>query len=160
MGRHGIRLPRSTQCDWLMACAKLLKPLVAAMQQELLQSPQVFTDDTILPLQNDIKGRDRTIQSRLWVYATQKRTGPPMVLYDFTRTREKAGPHNYLKGFTGYIQADAYSGYDGLYLQGAKEVACMAHCRRKFFEVYEQETTPGPAHKVLALIAQLYALEK
>lgn len=160
MGRHGIRLPRSTQCDWLMACAKLLKPLVTAMRAELLQSPQVFTDDTILPLQNDVKGRDRTIQSRLWVYATQQRTGPPMVLYDFTRTREKAGPHNFLKEFTGYVQADAYSGYDGLYVQGAKEIACMAHCRRKFFEVYEQEKTPGPAHDVLAQIALLYRIEK
>ncbi len=160
MARHGIRLPRSTQCDWLMASAKLLKPLVTIMRAELLRSPQVFTDDTILPLQNDIKGRDRTIQSRLWVYATQQRTGPPMVLYDFTRTREKAGPHNFLRGFAGYVQADAYSGYDGLYVQGAKEVACMAHCRRKFFDVYEMEKAPGPAHEVLAQIAQLYRIEK
>jgi transposase len=160
LSRHGIRLPRSTQCDWLMACAKLLKPLVVSMRTELLQSPQVFTDDTILPLQNDIKGRDRTIQSRMWVYATQERTGPPMVLYDFTRTRQKEGPHAFMKGYKGYVQADAYAGYDGLYAQGAKEVACMAHLRRKFFEVYEQEKTPGPAHEVLAQIAQLYKLEK
>ena len=158
--RHGIILPRSTQCDWLMACAQLLKPLVASMRSDLLKSPQIFTDDTILPLQNDQASRNRLIQARLWVYATQARTGPPMVLYDFTRTRGKSGPHTFLQGYRGYVQADAYGGYDGLFAAGAKEVACMAHCRRYFFEASESEATPGPAHHVLAQIGELYRLER
>lgn len=158
--RHGIILPRSTQCDWLMACASLLKPLVALMRSDLLKAPQIFTDDTILPLQNDQASRNRLIQARLWVYATQSRTGPPMVLYDFTRTRGKSGPHTFLQGYRGYVQADAYGGYDGLYAAGAKEVACMAHCRRYFFEASESEVTHGPAHHVLMQIGELYRLER
>lgn len=158
--RHGIYLPRSTQSDWMLASAALLKPLTQLMRGDLLTSPQIFTDDTILPLQNDIKGRNKLIQARLWVYASQSRTGPPMVLYDFTRSREKAGPHTFLAGYDGYIQADAYSGYDGLYLAGAKEVACMAHCRRYFFEASELELSPGPAHDALAFIRQLYKIER
>jgi transposase len=158
--RHGIRLPRSTQCDWMMASAKLLERLTTRMRRDLLQSPQVFTDDTILPLQNDITGRGRTIQARLWVYATQQRAGPPIILYDFTRGREKAGPQNFLNGFTGYVQADAYAGYDGLYAKGAKEVACLAHCRRYFFEASELEVEPGAAHEALKIIASLYAIER
>ena len=157
--RHGITLPRSTQCDWLMRCAQLLKPLTERMRQDLLQSPQVFTDDTILPLQNDDKQRNTLIQARLWVYATQQKTGPPIVLYDFTRTREKSGPLTFLNGYRGYVQADAYSGYDALYAAGAKEVACMAHCRRYFFEASEHELTPGPAHEALKLIGELYRIE-
>lgn len=133
--------------------------LVVVMKQDLMNSPQVFTDDTILPLQNDIKGRNRLIQARLWVYATQSKTGPPMILYDFTCTRSKRGPQNFLKGFQGYIQADAYSGYDGLYLNGAKEVACMAHCRRYFRQAADLEDEPGVAHQALALIAELCAIE-
>ena len=158
--RHGITLPRSTQCDWLMRCAQHLKPLTQRMREQLLQSPQIFTDDTILPLQNDRKTHRQLIQARLWVYATQCKTGPPMILYDFTRTREKCGPQTFLKGYRGYVQADAYSGYDGLYVAGAREVACMAHCRRYFFEASENELTPGPAHQALSLISELYRIER
>ena len=158
--RHGVILPRSTQSDWLMACATLLKPLMAAMRSDLLKAPQIFTDDTILPLQNDQASHNRLIQARLWVYATQARTGPPMVLYDFTRTRGKSGPQTFLHGYRGYVQADAYGGYDGLYAAGAKEVACMAHCRRYFFEASESELTPGPAHQALAQIGELYRIER
>ena len=147
LARHDITLPKSTQCDWLMACAALLMRLTALMKQDLLKSPQIFTDDTILPLQNDIPSRNKVIQSRLWVYATQCKTGPPMVLYQFTRTRSKTGPQGFLLGYRGYLQADAYAGYDGLYAAGAKEIACWAHCRRKFFEVAELEQEPGPAHQ-------------
>ena len=125
--RHGIRLPVSTQCDWLMRSSEKLSRLIDLMRDELLKSRQIFTDDTILPLQNDIKGRKRTIQARLWVYATQQRTGPPIILYDFTRSRRGVGPQTFLKGFAGYVQADAYSGYDKLYVKGAKEVGCLAH---------------------------------
>lgn len=160
LDRVGITLPRSTQCDWVMASAGLLMRLVILMKQDLLNSVQVFTDDTILPLQNDIKERNRFIQARLWVYATQSKTGPPIILYDFTRTRSKDGPQTFLKGYKGYVQADAYAGYDGLYLTGAKEVACMAHCRRKFFTAAELEKEPGPAHEALSLIGQLYRIEK
>lgn len=157
--RHGIYLPRSTQCNWLMACAALLRRLTARMQQDLLKSPQVFSDDTILPLQNDIKGRGKVIQARLWVYATQSKTGPPMVLYDFTRTRAKQGPHKFLRGFRGYLQAYAYGGYGGRYKLGVKEVACLAHCRRYFYEASELEETPGLAHDALLQIGQLYKIE-
>lgn len=158
--RSGITLPRSTQCDWMLACAALLTRLTDHMKEDLLKSPQIFTDDTILPLQNDIKTRNKIIQARLWVYATQTRTGPPMILYDFTRTRSKQGPQSFLSGYRGYLQADAYAGYDCLYRSGAKEIACWSHCRRYFFEASELEKEPGPAHKALFLIGKLYKIER
>lgn len=160
LSRVGIQLPRSTQSQWLLKIANRCKPLIELMRVELLKSPQVFTDDTILPLQNDDKTRNSLIQSRLWVYATQQKTGPPIILYDYTRTREKHGPQTFLQGYKGYVQADAYSGYDGLYINGAKEVACMAHCRRYFEKASLLEETPGPAHEALLLIKQLYTIER
>lgn len=160
LARVGITLPRSTQSDWMMACANLLRRLVDVMKQDLLAMPQIFTDDTILPLQNDDKQRDSLIKARLWVYAGQYKTGPPIVLYDFTRSRSKSGPVGFLNDYTGYLQADAYSGYDELYTLGAKEVGCMAHCRRKFFEAAELESTPGSATHALAIIGQLYQIER
>lgn len=160
LSRVGIQLPRSTQSQWLLKIAVLCKPLIDLMREDLLKSPQIFTDDTILPLQNDEKSRNRLIQARLWVYASQSKTGPPMVLYDFTRTREKSGPQTYLRDYRGYIQADAYSGYEGLYAKGAKEVACMAHCRRYFEKAALLESKSGPAHEAMLLIKRLYKIEK
>lgn len=158
--RVGIQLPRSTQSDWLLAVARLCQPLIDLMKHDLHQAPQIFTDDTILPLQNRDKSRSSLVQSRLWVYATQGNTGPPMVLYDFTRTREKSGPQTFLQSYRGYVQADAYAGYDGLYAAGAKEVACMAHCRRYFQKAALLEDAPGPAHQVLRVMKELYNIER
>lgn len=160
LSRVGIQLPRSTQSQWLLKVASQCQPLIELMRVELLKSPQVFTDDTILPLQNDDKTRNSLIQSRLWVYATQQKTGPPIILYDFTRTREKQGPQTFLHHYQGYVQADAYSGYDGLYANGAKEVACMAHCRRYFEKASLLEEIPGPAYEALMLIKRLYKIER
>ena len=160
LARVGIQLPRSTQSQWLLKVASLCKPLIDLMREELLTSPQIFTDDTVLPLQNDDKTRNTLIQSRLWVYGRQQKTGPPIIIYDFTRTREKQGPHRFLRDYKGYVQADAYAGYDGLYARGAKEVACMAHCRRKFEKIAREEKTPGPASEAMCLIKELYKVEQ
>jgi hypothetical protein len=160
LARGGITLPGSTQSDWVIRAAQLLGPLTALMRRELLAAPQIFTDDTILPLQNSCKTRNKLVQARLWVYATQPKTGPPIIIYDFTRTRSQQGPQQFLSGYCGYLQADAYAGYNVLYRKGAKEVACWAHCRRKFFEASELEREPGRAHEALLLIRQLYRVER
>lgn len=160
LARGGITLPRSTQSDWVIRAAQLLAPLTALMRRELLTAPQIFTDDTILPLQNSCKKRNKLVQARLWVYATQPKTGPPIIIYDFTRTRSQQGPQQFLSDYRGYLQADAYAGYNVLYRKGAKEVACWAHCRRKFFEASELEREPGRAHEALLLIRQLYRVER
>jgi hypothetical protein len=79
-------------------------------------------------------------------------------VYDFTTTRAGEGPRSYLEGFTGYLQADAYAGYDQLYTSGeVVEVGCMAHARRKFYDALN--TAPETASYVLALMRGLYDIE-
>src|SRR6516165_8045506 len=72
--RHGLELPRSTTCDWMAACADVLRPLYARMVQEVLRSRMLHTDDTVLPVQDET--RDTTRQGRLWVYGTLSDMGP------------------------------------------------------------------------------------
>jgi len=67
--RLGFTFPRSTQCRGLMKVAKLLKPIIQCMIQEIRSGPSIATDDTILSLQNDIPGRKRVIDARLWIYS-------------------------------------------------------------------------------------------
>jgi hypothetical protein len=133
----------------------------------VLAAPRVHADDTTLPLLE--KGRGRTKTARLWGYlgagARRKDDGDwvehaPAVVFEFTQSRESKHPIRFLKGYSGYLQADAYSGFDALYSDGRIiEVACFAHCRRKFFEVAKTQKTPGLAAQAIAWIAKLYEIE-
>jgi hypothetical protein len=79
------------------------------------------------------------------------------VYYEFTEDRRQQGPFKRLKDYQGYVQADAFPGYDRLYASGKIiEVACMAHARRKFVEVTELMKHKGRAHEALRFIARLY----
>ena len=83
----------------------------------------------------------------------------PYIVYDYTPDRARAGPANWLRDFKGYLQADAYGGYDGIYQSNGQviEVACWAHARRKFFEA--KETDGRRAAEMLTLVRELYAVE-
>jgi transposase len=81
------------------------------------------------------------------------------IVFDYTPSRERDGPAAFLEGFSGYLQADAYAGYDGVYSGGkVSEVACWAHARRKFIEI--KSTERGDPFTALAFIAQLYQIER
>ncbi len=111
----------------------------------------IHTDDTPVPVQDSTRDHCRT--GRLWAYCT-----PDAVVYDATPDRSRDGPANFLAGFRGYLQCDAYPGYDGLFADGRiVEVACWAHARRKFVEA--EKTSPAHAHEAVARIRQLYAVE-
>jgi hypothetical protein len=83
----------------------------------------------------------------------------PYTVYDYTPSRKRDGPARWLAGYRGYLQADAYGGYDGIYhAHGVTEVACWAHARRKFYDA--QDSDEVRAAQMLALIGELYALER
>jgi transposase len=151
--RHGLELSRSTMCDWLAGCAKVLLPIYDAMCARVRASKVIHTDDTPVPVQDRKHRRTRT--GRIWVYVGDANN--PYVVYDATPSRSRDGPQSFLKGYRGYVQADAFGGYDGLYATGAVEVACWAHARRKFVE--SRESDSQLSLEVLALIRRLYDAE-
>ena len=106
--RLGIELAYGLMSDWLVQCAELLEPLHGRVLANVLASGHVFTDDTILPLQNDEPGRKTTIKARLWVYARSRRRHRPLDAYTFSRSRSQAAPLGVLKDFAGYVQCDAF----------------------------------------------------
>jgi transposase len=153
--RFGVRLHRSTLCDWMARAAVVLQPLYAAMVDAVLQSRVLHTDDTPVPVQEP--KQDRTKIGRLWVYLGDEEQ--PYNVYDYTPNRRRDGPAEFLKEFCGYLQADAFGGYDGIYLtQPVIEVGCNAHARRKFFEA--KDSDPANAHQALAFYRQLYEVER
>jgi transposase len=161
LSRLGIELSHTLMSSWLVQCSELLEDLHDRMITEVLAAGHVFTDDTILPLQNHDPARRTTINARLWVYARSGRRHQPLVYYEFTKDRTQQGPLSRLKDYQGYVQADAFPGYDRLYTNGTiKEVACMVHARRKFVEVTELMKQKGRAHEALRFIARLYRIER
>jgi len=153
--RHGVALPRQTLCDWVAAVADQLSPLYADLKAGVLASPIIHTDDTIVPVLD--RERTDTREGRLWVYIGEGQ--PADIVYDYTPDRSRAGPLAFLRDFRGYLQADAYAGYDALYATGrVVEVACWAHARRYFFDA--KASDPARALPALGFIQQLYAVER
>lgn len=152
--RQGILLRRSTLCDWIAASADLAEPLYRRLCALVLASRIIQTDDTTVKLLDGLLDHART--AYFWAYLGDRLH--PYTVYDFTDSHQRDGPAKFLTGFRGYLQADAYSGYHGVYSGGAViEVACWAHARRKWHEA--STTDPVRAHHALALIGRLYKLE-
>ena len=159
--RQGVFLHRSTLCDWLAACAQVLRPLYQRLRDVLLQSRALHTDDTPVKMQELVSHQLST--ARLWVYLGD--AAHPYNVFDFTVNRKRDGPQQFLANYQGYLHADAFSGYDGLYLPDPRttaarifEVACNAHARRKFYEARGSDALR--AHRALAYYGQLYELER
>ncbi len=154
--RYGIHLSRSTLCDWVGGVADLLKPLYEFQKDLVRQGPVIWTDDThVTVLGGDTPGSHR---GQFWVYIGS--AAVPYDVYDFTENRKRDGPARSLAGYTGYLQADAFSGYDGIFAGsdgGIREVACWAHARRKFFEA--RSSSPAEASLILEMIRRLYEVE-
>ena len=165
--RHGVDLPRSTLCEWKLGSGELLAVLRPALIAHTLAGPRLHSDDTTMPL--IVGGRGSTKTARLWGYlgagARQTEEGtwvehPPSVVFEFTDSREAVHPMRFLKDYQGYLQADAYSGYDALYKTGKIiEVGCWAHARRKYFEVAKGQPIPGLAAEAIRWIGKLYQIE-
>ncbi len=159
--RQGYFLHRSTLCDWLGACADLLRPLYDLMVSVVLQSRALHTDDTTVKMQEPVTHLLST--ARLWVYLGD--VTHPYNVFDFTLNHKRDGPQQFLADYQGYLHADAFSGYDGLYLPEPRtaaarivEVACNAHARRKFYEPRDSDALRS--HQALAYYRQPYELER
>jgi transposase len=155
VARSGVRLSRSTLCDWMASAATLLGPLVALMRSRLLLSRAIHSDDTSVPFLE--RGRDKAREGHLWVYIGDR--DHPYVVFDFTDHYRRDGPEQFLKGYAGYLQADALAQYEGLFRAGAVvHVACNAHARRRFVE--SQASAPAEAEEALKYIRKLYKVER
>ncbi len=154
LGREGVELGRGTMCGWMRGVSEVLTPLYELMIKLVLACGYVHTDDT--PVDMLDPGRGQTKQTRIWVCVG---TGEaPYVVYDFTEGRGQDGPLRFFSRYKGFIQADAYGGYDALFrLPGIAEVACWAHTRRYFHEALP--TAAKEATEALALIQLLYRIE-
>jgi transposase len=138
--REGIDLSLSTLADQVGACTTALHPLHALIERHVLVAERLHGDDTTVP----ILAKGKTIKGRIWTYVRDDRPfggrAPPAALYYASHDRRHEHPVRHLHGFTGILQADAYSGYNEMYDPSRSPAPvtaalCWAHARRQFFEL-------------------------
>jgi transposase len=153
--RDGVDIPTSTLGDWVAQTADLGRPIVAAQVADMLRAHRIHTDDTGIP----VLAKGGVHRGHVWVYIADE----DHVLFRYTPRRTGDGPHDFLRGFTGYVQADAANLYDRLFRPAAAgdsaaiEVGCWAHARRKFVEA--ELTDRHRAQVALGFIKELYRID-
>jgi transposase len=156
-GRQGLRISRQTMDGWWLKTAEFLQPLYTLAVQVVLASHVLHTDDT--PVKVRDAWRKQKYTGRFWPYVGDP--VHPLTVFDYTTNHKRDGPAAFLKDYWGYLQADAFNGYDGIYLESEGriiEVGCWAHARRKFHESRRLDSVR--METALAWIGKLYAVEK
>ena len=161
--REGVELGRSTLASWVGGASALLTPLVEAIGRHVTGGEKLHADDTPVPVLEPGRGKTRT--GRLWTYVRDDRPAgskqPPAVWFRYSPDRKGIRPQGHQKPFAGTLQADGYAGFNGLYdreKDPLTEVACWAHARRKFHDLYVANASPV-ARQALERIGELYAIE-
>jgi transposase len=161
---EGIDLSVSTLADWVGACTHALAPLVALIEAHVLAAERLHGDDTTVR----VLAKDKTVLARLWTYVRDDRPfgGPssPAAIFYYSRDRRGEHPRRHLRTYSGILQADAYDGFNDLYLPGRKpgpivEAACWAHGRRKLFELADVAKAPLAIEAVRRIDA-IFAIER
>lgn len=164
--REDVEISRSTMADWLGQVSWLLQPLVDRIADHVMASVKLHADDTPVPVL--APGTGKTATGRLWVYLRDNRkwspSDRPAALFRYSPDRRGERPREHLKTFVGFLQADAYAGFDKLYAADREPgtitpVACWAHARRKLHEVYKRDPHSAAA-KGLLMIRELYEVER
>ncbi len=160
----GVNLDTSTLADWVGACTATLMPLVEAIEAHVLDAERIHIDDTTVPVL--AKGKCRT--GRLWTYVRDDKPfgggAAPAALFYYSPNRTAEHPEQHLATYSGICQADAYSGYNGLYVQHRQpgpiaEASCWAHGRRKFYDLADLQKAPL-AIEAVRRIDELFAIER
>lgn len=156
--RQGVPLARSTLAEWIGRIGVALQPLADRLAELLRQRSCLHADET--PVRQLDPGSGKTRHAYLWAYRSNALDdAPSVVVFDYQTSRAGAHARAFLQGWRGHLMVDDYAGYKALFAEGPIELACLAHIRRKFFEVHATSASPV-AEEALRRIAQLYAIEQ
>ncbi len=155
-GRAGLAIPRSTLAQWVGVTGVQLQPLVDALRDVVLGQSVVHADET--PVQMLAPGSKKTHRSYVWAYATSQFCKTAAVVYDFSPSRAGEHARNFLQDWRGKLVCDDFGGYKASFELGVTEIGCMAHARRKFYELHVTNKSML-AEQALRYIQLLYEIE-
>ena len=157
-GRYGVPIARSTLAEWVGKVGVALQPLADRLSELLRERAILHADETPVPQLDP--GRGKTKRAYLWAYRSNDLdTGPPILVFDYQPGRAGHHARDFLSDWQGHLMVDDYGGYKALFRSGIVELACLAHARRKFFELHAANQSPIAA-EALARIGELYVIER
>ena len=156
-GRAGLAIPRSTLGAWVGSCGVQLQALVDALKDDILSHKVVHADET--PVQMLKPGHGKTHRAYLWAYAAGAFEDTKAVVYDYCESRAGQNAKAFLGDWRGSLVCDDFSGYKQLMTQGVTEVGCLAHARRKFFDLHVSNKSQI-AQSALQQISRIYDIER
>jgi len=167
--RDGVILSRSTLADWVGRLGVALQPLAERLAWHLLQRDCLHADETPVPQLDP--GNGKTKKAYLWAYRSNDlQPGHKIIVFDYQAGRSGRHAQQFLQVWHGHLVVDDYGGYKALFvaarahpetgrqLEPCLELACWAHARRKFFDLFQASQSPV-AQEALNRIAELYAIE-
>ena len=153
--RSGLAIPRSTLVHWVGACGVQLQPLVDALREVVLNHNVVHADET--PVQMLAPGSKKTHRAYVWAYSTTTFADISAVVYDFSPSRAGEHARAFLQNWKGKLVCDDFGGYKASFEGGVTELGCMAHARRKFYDLHATHKSLI-AEEALHYFAQLYEI--
>jgi len=156
-GRAGLAISRSTLAQWVGACGVQLQPLVDALKEVLLRHAVLHADET--PVAMLKPGNGKTHRAYLWSYCTGAFETTKAVVFDFADSRAGRHAKEFLGDWRGALVCDDYSGYKALFEEGVIEAGCLAHARRKFYDLWANHKSQI-AQEALELFGRLYQVEE
>ncbi|WP_429498055.1 IS66 family transposase [Robbsia andropogonis] len=155
--RAGLAIPQSTLGGWVGVCGVRLQPLVEALREELLRHDVLHADET--PVQMLSPGKGKTHRAYLWAYTSTQFADVRAVVYEFADGRCGEHARAFLGKWRGKLVVDDYSGYKAGFKLGITEIGCMAHARRKFFDLHASNKSQI-AEQALKFFVALYSVER
>jgi transposase len=164
-GRAGLAIPQSTLSDWVGTCGVQLQALVDALREELLTHRILHADET--PVSMLKPGKGKTHRAYIWSYCTTSFDPVKAVVFDFTESRGGEHARDFLEidtdvagsGWQGTLVCDDYSGYKAAFAHGLIEAGCLAHARRKFYDLWATNRS-AIAEEALEFFRLLYDVER
>ena len=155
--RAGFAIPQSTLGAWVGVCGVRLQPIVDALHAEILGQAVLHADET--PVQMLSPGKGKTHRAYLWAYTATQYSSLRAVVYDFANSRAGEHARAFLGTWQGKLVCDDYSGYKAGFNQGLTEIGCLAHARRKFFDLHVANKSQV-AEQALKFFGVLYDIER
>ena len=156
-GRAGLPIARSTLAQWIGQTGVQLQPLVDALREHVLAQGVIHADET--PVQMLAPGEKKTHRAYVWAYSTTPFSALKAVIYDFSPSRAGEHARNFLGTWNGKLVCDDFAGYKASFELGITEIGCMAHARRKFFDLHAANKSQL-AEQALHSIGGLYEVER
>lgn len=153
----GLAIPRSTLAQWVGQTGVQLQPLVDPLREAVLAQRVVYADET--PVQMLAPGEKKTHRAYVWAYSSTPFSALKAVVYDFSPSRAGEHARNFLGTWNGKLVCDDFAGYKASFELGITEIGCMAHARRKFFDLHVANKSQL-AEQALHSIGWLYEVER